>query len=283
MEVERSALIETLGGEEAVAKMDHEARADAIEDFLSDRLDAQILARQKNGKTYPTVAEIADRISTRDFRRGVGKLFRATPKQIGLDDSLAGVMVDRLPPLPEAPTLADFFDLRFKPAGHLLQSAALAKRRGASEEVILACLLHDIGNSLIKVDHGYWGAQLIEPYVSEKVTFAVRYHQALRFFPDPEVGYEYPTRYFELFGVDYVPPPYIKQAYSHARNHKWYMEARLVTLNDLYAFDPDVEVSLDEFRDIIGRHFKQPKEGLGFDGSPVSHMWRAMINPDNPL
>jgi hypothetical protein len=61
------------------------------------------------------------------------------------------------------------------------------------------------------------------------------------------------------------------------------MEARLVTLNDLYAFDPDVEVSLDEFRDIIGRHFKQPKEGLGFDGSPVSHMWRSMISPDNPL
>jgi hypothetical protein len=283
MEIDRSVLIEKLGGEEAVARMDHEARADAIEDYLSEKLDEQILARQKNGETYPTVANIADRITTRDFRRGVGKLFRATPQRIGLDDSLTGVMVDRLPSMPEAPTLANFFDLRFKPAGHLLQSAALAKRRGASEEVILACLLHDVGNSLIKVDHGYWGAQLIEPYVSEKVAFAVRYHQALRFFPDPAVGYEYPTRYFELFGIDYVPPPYIKAAYDYARNHKWYMEARLVTLNDLYAFDPDVEVSLDEFRDIIGRHFKQPKEGLGFDGSPVSHMWRSMISPDNPL
>jgi len=283
MEIDRSALIEKLGGEEAVAKMDHEARADAIEDFLSEKLDEHILARQKNGKTYPTVAEIADRITTRDFRRGVGKLFRATPQRIGLDDSLAGVMVDRLPPMPEAPTLADFFELRFKPAGHLLQSAALAKRRGASEEVILACLLHDVGNSLIKVDHGYWGAQLIEPYVSEKVAFAVRYHQALRFFPDPAVGYEYPARYFELFGIDYVPPPHIKAAYDYARNHKWYMEARLVTLNDLYAFDPNVEVSFDEFRDIVGRHFNQPKEGLGFDNSPVSHMWRSMIYPDNPL
>ena len=35
--------------------------------------------------------------------------------------------------------------------------------------------------------------------------------------------------------------------------------------------------------DIIGRHFKQPKEGLGFDNSPVSHMWRMMINPDAPF
>lgn len=283
MDIDRSALINKLGGEAAVAKMDHEARADALEDFLSDKLDNEILARQQKTKTYPTVAQIADRISTRDFRRGVGKLFRATPQRIGLDDSLAGVMVDRLPPMPEAPSLADFFDLRFKPAGHLLQSAALAKRRGASEEVILACLLHDVGNSLIKVDHGYWGAQLVEPYVSEKVAFAVRYHQALRFFSDPANGYEYPTRYYELFGVDYVPPSYIKAAYEYARNHKWYLEARLVTLNDLYAFDANVDVSIDEFREIIGRHFKQPKEGLGFDGSSVSHMWRAMIFPDNPL
>lgn len=78
-----------------------------------------------------------------------------------------------------------------------MQSAALAKARGESEEIILACLLHDIGGSLMKTDHGCWGAALIEPYVSERVTFAVRYHQALRFFPDPEVGYEYPVSYYE--------------------------------------------------------------------------------------
>jgi hypothetical protein len=35
--------------------------------------------------------------------------------------------------------------------------------------------------------------------------------------------------------------------------------------------------------DVIGRHFKQPKEGLGFDGSSVAHMWRTAANPDNPL
>ena len=28
---------------------------------------------------------------------------------------------------------------------------------------------------------------------------------------------------------------------------------------------------------------KQPKEGLGYDGSPVAHMWRTMIYPDTPL
>ena len=37
------------------------------------------------------------------------------------------------------------------------------------------------------------------------------------------------------------------------------------------------------FEDIIGRNFRQPKEGLGFDGSPVAHMWRSMIWPNNFL
>jgi hypothetical protein len=61
------------------------------------------------------------------------------------------------------------------------------------------------------------------------------------------------------------------------------MDARMVTTNDLYSFDPSVEVSIDEFADLIGRHFKQPKEGLGYDNTPVSHMWRSMIKPDAPL
>jgi hypothetical protein len=61
------------------------------------------------------------------------------------------------------------------------------------------------------------------------------------------------------------------------------MEARMVTVHDLYAFEPGVNPTLEPFIDVIGRHFKQPKEGLGFDGSPVAHMWRSLIYPDNPL
>jgi len=53
--------------------------------------------------------------------------------------------------------------------------------------------------------------------------------------------------------------------------------------NDLYSFDPNVQVEIDEFTDVIGRHFKQPKEGLGNDNTPVSHMWRSMAIPDAPL
>ena len=80
-----------------------------------------------------------------------------------------------------------------------------------------------------------------------------------------------------------MPQPHIKAAYDYARNHKWYLDARMVTVNDLYAFDPNAEVSIEPFIDIIGRHFKQPKEGLGNDNSPTAHMWRTMMFPDNPL
>jgi hypothetical protein len=38
-----------------------------------------------------------------------------------------------------------------------------------------------------------------------------------------------------------------------------------------------------KFTDIVGRHFKQPTEGLGNDNSPVAHMWRTIANPDAPL
>ncbi len=192
----------------------------------------------------------------------------------------------RLTKLPRAPGLLDFFRHRLaKPAvNHLLQSAALARRAGHPDKIVLACLLHDIAiGGLIPGDHGYWGAQLIEPYVDEEVTWAVRAHQAVRFFADESVGYAYPGAYSNFFGPDYVPPPYIQDAYKAARAHRWYMTARLITLNDLYAFDPDTTVDLDSFEDVIGRHFRQPAEGLGFDNSPVAHMWRAMNWPHNAL
>src|SRR6201993_1360581 len=186
----------------------------------------------------------------------------------------------RLPPMPEKPTLIDFFKCRFATTQHLLQSAKLARKNGMSEKVVLACLLHDIGvASFIRADHGYWGAQMIEPYVDEEVSWAVCTHQALRFFPDPSVGYEYPEMYIKYFGADYKPEPYIVREYERARNHKYYMTSRLICVNDVYSFDPNAKVDLNDFVDIVGRNFRQPEEGLGFDNSPSAHMWRTLMWP----
>jgi hypothetical protein len=277
MEFDRRHFIASVGGAATVALMDPEAKADALEEYLSDQLDAESDAEaDETGEKerFPTAAEVEALIETRHYRRGVGNLFVATKP---------GTTVKRLEPMPAAPTLFDFFALRFAPANHVLQSAALALKNNMSEEIILACLLHDTVHALIKVDHGWWGAQLYEPYVPEKTAFAIRYHQTLRFYEDKAAGYEYPDLYRRAFGADYVPAPHIQATYKMLQNHKWYIYPRQVTVNDLYAFDPNAKVSIDPFRDIVGRHFKQPKEGLGNDNSPVAHMWRSMARADSPL
>jgi hypothetical protein len=278
MKLDRKVFLAGLGGVTVADTLDSEDKADALEDYMSDALDAAIRADSGASdaapaakKRVPTASEIEAQIPTRTFRRGVGNLFaQATNVQI-------------LEPLPPKPTLVEYFRLRFAPANHVLQSAALAMKNGMPEEIILACLLHDTAQALMKTDHGWWGAQLYEPYVSEKVAFAIRYHQTLRYYPDPKNGYEYPDLYRFMFGEDYEPPEYIENTYQMLLKHKWYIFPRLVTVNDLYAFDPHQKVTIDPFVDIIGRHFKQPKEGLGFDNSPVAHMWRTIARPDQPL
>jgi predicted HD phosphohydrolase len=259
MVIDRRALFAKLGTAAAISVMPSEALADALEHQMMETLDDESTGNELK------------------VRRGAGTLFG------GPSPSGTVPEIKKLDPMPERPTLVDFFKYRFAPATHVLQSATDALKKGEKEELVLSCLLHDVVLSLIKVDHGWWGAQLLEPYVPEKVTWGIRYHQALRFFPDSSVGYEYPEMYTRIFGKDYEPPPYIRRTYEFARNHKWYMEARMITVHDLYAFDPNMKVSLDPFIDIIGRHFKQPKEGLGYDNSPVAHMWRTLINPDMPL
>lgn len=191
-----------------------------------------------------------------------------------------------LPRMPRQPKLMDFFTYRFNDITirHLLTSAERALAHGVDDRIVLAILLHDISNGcLIRSDHGYWGAQMIAPYVDEEIAWAVQYHQCLRYFADDTVGYAYPDSYKAFFGVDYEPPEYIRKDAEFARNHRWYMSARQVTQYDIYFFEDLPPVDPVIFTDIIGRHFRQPDDGLGFDGSPVAHMWRTMIWPNNFL
>ena len=237
-------------------------QADALEEQMSRELDALVVK-----STLYVSGDIDPSQPMQQPHNPEGKPFLMGPDP-------------RLPPMPEKPTLADFFRLRFGPSAHVLQSAKLALDAGHSEKIVLACLLHDIAvTGFIRADHGYWAAQLIEPYVDEEVTWAVRAHQFLRFYPDESFGYEYPEAYVRFFGADYRPDPHIDRAYQQALKHKYYRSARLVTMNDFYAFDPDVVVRLEEFTDIIGRNFRQPEEGLGFDDSPSAHMWRTIAMP----
>ncbi|MGW0658384.1 hypothetical protein [Streptodolium elevatio] len=192
-----------------------------------------------------------------------------------------------LPRMPERPTLADFYRLRLDPFAvrHMLHSAHRARELGMGDTVVLTCLLHDLGvGGLLRAHHGHWGAQMVEPYVDAEVAWAIRHHEVLRFFPDEAAGYEYPEAYLRFFGPAYTPPAYLHDIYAKARSHPWYPTARLVTVNDVYTFDgPAPRLDIGDFEDVIGRHFHQPAEGLGFDNSPAAHMWRTLIWPNNFL
>lgn len=267
--MDRRKFLTFVGGAGALAAMDANQKADALEMALGAELEEAKLGRVS--KSNLCRAYGADNSWERGGRREPGVY-----RHMGHDP--------RLPRMSDKPTLLEFFDKRIGHASHLLQSARLAKLNDLPETTILACLLHDISViAYIAGDHGYYGAQLIAPYVDEEVSWAIKYHQSLRFIPDPDVGYEYPEAYIRMFGEDYKPEEYIYKDGEYARNHKWYMTARQICINDIYSFDPNVQVELEEFHDIIGRNWRDPEEGLGYDGSPSAHMWRSMIFPNNSL
>src|SRR5678815_5106788 len=92
MEVDRRAFIASLGGVAAANLMSHEAKAEALEHYMEDKLDEMVAAQQP--EKFPTVAEIEAQIETRPFRRGTGSVFTGR----------GGENVKKLQPMPANPT-----------------------------------------------------------------------------------------------------------------------------------------------------------------------------------
>ena len=59
---------------------------------------------------------------------------------------------------------------------HSLQSATRALNDKASDEIIVATLLHDIGDELAPLNHSEYAAALLKPYVSEKTHWIIEKH-----------------------------------------------------------------------------------------------------------
>ena len=74
----------------------------------------------------------------------------------GLQGSMAGYRIDRL--------------------GHSLQTATRAQRDGASDEMVVAALLHDIGDGLAPQNHGDFAASILKPYVSAETHWIIKHH-----------------------------------------------------------------------------------------------------------
>ena len=59
---------------------------------------------------------------------------------------------------------------------HSLQTATRAMNDKASEEMIVAALLHDIGDELAPLNHSEYAATVLKPYVSKKTHWIIEKH-----------------------------------------------------------------------------------------------------------
>jgi predicted HD phosphohydrolase len=59
---------------------------------------------------------------------------------------------------------------------HSLQAATRALKDSASDEMIVATLLHDIGDDLAPANHAEFAASILRPYVSEKTHWIMQKH-----------------------------------------------------------------------------------------------------------
>ena len=59
---------------------------------------------------------------------------------------------------------------------HSLQTATRAEQGGADKELIVAALIHDIGDDLAPMNHSQYAASILRPYVSEKTYWIIKHH-----------------------------------------------------------------------------------------------------------
>src|SRR5438105_6633121 len=81
---------------------------------------------------------------------------------------------------------------------HALQTATRAARDGASEEMIVAALCHDIGKVISVENHPAIAAEILKPYVSWETCEIIRTHQDFQgrhyyalMGKDPEARHQY--------------------------------------------------------------------------------------------
>ena len=60
---------------------------------------------------------------------------------------------------------------------HCLQTATLAERNGADDELVVASLCHDIGKAISVPNHPMIAAEILKPYVRDEVYQVIRAHQ----------------------------------------------------------------------------------------------------------
>jgi predicted HD phosphohydrolase len=154
-----------------------------------------------------------------DYARGLpARVLEALRK---LDHSLAGYRVSRLQ--------------------HCLQTATRAAADGADDELLLAALIHDIGDELAPYNHAEVAAGIIRPYVRAEVTWIVEQHGLFQTY-----------YYAHHLGGN-------RNARERLREHAWFGAcASFCERWDQASFDPDYPTQpLEAFVPLIERIFSR--------------------------
>jgi predicted HD phosphohydrolase len=132
---------------------------------------------------------------------------------------------------------------------HSLQSATRALRDNARIDMVVAALLHDVGDVIAPANHSELAAAILEPYLDAESTWVVRHHGVFQ-------GYHY----WDKLGLDkntrdrYRDSPYFDAA------------ANFCGAWDQVSFDPDYDtLPLETFEPMVREVFSRPATGFRDD------------------
>ena len=126
---------------------------------------------------------------------------------------------------------------------HALQTATLAEKGGADDEMIVASLCHDIGKLISVFNHPGIAAEILKPYVRDDVYQAIKAHQDFQ-----------GKHYYHHFGGD-------SNARDKYEGQPWYdLAAQFADEWDQVAFDPEAETyPLSHFEPLVRQVFAAPR------------------------
>ena len=125
---------------------------------------------------------------------------------------------------------------------HCLQTATLAERNGADEEVVVAALCHDIGKAVSVPNHPRIAAEILKPYVRDEVYKMILVHQDFQ-----------GRHYYHHFGGN-------PDARAQYEGEPWFdLAARFADDWDQVAFDPDYDtLPLEHFEPLVRARCAKP-------------------------
>lgn len=143
---------------------------------------------------------------------------------------------------------------------HSLQTATRAEADGADEEMIVAALIHDIGDDLAPYNHSQYAASILRPYVRPEVTWIINQHGLFQNY-----------YYAHFLGGDRNERDYLK-------DHPWYQGCvDFCEKWDQASFDPDYPTKpLEYFEPMVRRIFTRPAFAKEFVGEQT--MGKSSVN-----